>query len=286
MKILIRISTLWLLGVSIISCSEDNDSIKTVGGHFKLVQIQSAKNARTLATSDESTTFDLGDLRASKEFYFLLQSTGGTITDITLETDNPSFTVTPESISELEENGAIMPLISVGITHGIYLNGFGFTDILNMGEQSTTLTIRGKTVIEGNLVDVESVFTFRINAKVMDARLFDDNSEIDFTSVFSTTSGVPNAGGLGAVRGYLSQTGIIKIENTGNVDIRVRGVANFAGELFVDESVAPGESISFDITGRNYAVISLDGNGTITDNNKIQMGNDGKGYFGVEKALE
>ncbi len=281
MNILTRITCLLLVFIILNSCSEDNQSA-ALEGYFKLVPIQSSKNARELATSSESGSFNLGDLKASKEFYFLLQSTGGIISDITLETDNPNFSISPGSISELKQDGSIIPLITIGITHGIYLNGFGFTDILEMGEQSATLTIRGKTMVEGTLSEVESSFSFTVNAKVMDIKLATDNTEIDLTEVETTTSGVPNAGGLGAVRGYTSQSGIIEIENTGNVTIQIRAIENFNGPMFFQESVVPGDVISIDISEKNYTVISLDGSGTITDNSKIQMGNDGKAYFALE----
>lgn len=276
---------LLLLSVLLAACTDE--PTKTLDGYFRLVQIQSSANGRVLATSEESPAFNLGDLKASKEFYFLLQSTDGAITDITLEVDNPGFTVTPGNISELSENGSIIPLVAVGITHGVHLNGFGFTDILDMGEHSATLTIRGKTVVDGDIVNVESSFTFTVNAKVMDVELFDGDTERDLTLSDGTTSGVPNAGGLGAVEGYVTESGTIKIKNTGNVNIRVKAVTSFSVEdVFHDAVITPGQSTTFDITDKYFVHVTLDGNGTITDNNRIQLGNDGSGHFWLEKAGE
>jgi hypothetical protein len=145
-----------------------------------------------------------------------------------------------------------IPLGSLGIIHGTQLNGVGFTTLLPMDENSATLTITGRTVENGDTIDLSSDFDFSVHAKIMDIRLFEGEQEISLTDpVGSASMGGVNYGGLGFIRYYHFTSNGMTIQNAGNVDIDIH-------------------------------VLEMDPlNGTITGDARIQLGNDGKGYFAI-----
>jgi len=285
-----RIASSLVFTILFLAGCNDEEVKKTKSGYFTLSPLKSPSNGRIRSANEVTTDFDLGDLKASREFYFILGNGGeNPITEITLETNDPRFIVSPQNIGSLpgtNSTGAIIPLISLGVIHGVQLNGVGFTDILEMGEHSIVLTIKGKTIENEILIDLESEFTLTINAKVMDIELSEVGNEIDLTNPLTFTSGVIGAGGLGVVPGYALSSRIVTIKNTGNVDIRV--IVKFVGdtETFHDIVIIPNQSSDFDLTHPIsvepiMTLFSLDGNGTVTNYNRIQMGNDGKGYFAI-----
>jgi hypothetical protein len=257
-----------------------------------LAELNNKNSSLESAKSVAASNFDFGDLKASKEFFFLLVNGGNEpIFNITLSTDNSQFDVNPSQVPELSggtiisnaENTGIIPILTLGITHGTNLNGVGFDDLLPMGVNSCVLTITGQTLDNGDTVDISSSFDFSVNAKVMDIELFKDGDIIDIEnptgSVFATA--LANLGGLGSLRYYSAwDTSAISIKNTGNVGIDVY----YGDESNQDNFVSIQESDSVSIDMPNFiTVIVLDSKGTITENNRIQLGNDGKGYLSVIK---
>ena len=272
-----------VMQVIFISCNKEDDIIeKKDPGYFVLTVL---KNSLKSAYSESQlksapTDFDLGDLKASITHSFILVNGGDQpIFDIVLNTDNPSFTISPGAISLLEGNArfdntsgsGFIPLISLGIIHGTHINGVGFTDLLSKGINTSLLTITGKTIDGNDTIEISSDFEFTVNARVMDIKLYVNNSEIDLTKNyegFSTT-----LGGLGFIKLY-NVTGNLEIENTGNVDIDLTYGNN-------NEMLEPNEKKQIETIRFNRMIFSLDGNGTIADNKRIELGNDGIGYFAL-----
>lgn len=278
------ISLLILVTLIFNSCNEE-EVRKTKSGYFTLSQLKSPSNGRTSSQNEVTTDFDLGDLKASREFYFILGNSGeNPITDITIETNDSRFIVSPHSISTLpgvNSNGTIIPLVSLSVVHGVQLNGVGFTDILEMGEHLIVLTIKGKTIENETPIDLVSEFTFKLNAKVMDIQLFDGNNEIDLTNPSVYVTGTNGAGGLGILPGYSVFSRVLTIKNAGNVDIRV--LIKYDGsqtETIHDMILTVNQSSDFVLPEPQVLhLVSLDSQGTIANFNRIQLGNDGKGYF-------
>jgi hypothetical protein len=286
-----------LIFLALAGCKKDYDTRKPAPGFFRLTEIRNTLKS-TGSVSDDSikTSFQLGDLKASREYYFLLANGGDNpIFDVHLQTDNPRFGIAPSTISTLpgkDQSGgaAFLPLISLGVIHGTQLNGVGFTPLLPMDENSATLTITGKTVENGDTIDLSSEFDFSVDAKIMDIRLFEGEQEISLTDpVGNASMGGVNYGGLGFIRYYHFTTNGMTIQNTGNVDINVRVieldpmVATIAKDTVL--LLHPGGSGGVALT-EVHVVVSLDSQGTITDDARIQLGNDGKGYFAILKYEE
>jgi hypothetical protein len=285
-----------VMQVIFISCNKEDDIIekdkddiieKMEPGFFVLTGLKtSVKSSYTdYQLKSAQTDFDLGDLKASMTHSFILVNGGDQpIFDILLNTDNPAFTISPGSISLLEGNArfdktsgsGFIPLISLGIIHGIHINGVGFTDLLSKGINTSLLTITGKTIDGNDTIEISSEFEFAVNAKVMDIKLYVNNSEIDLTKNYGGSS--TTLGGLGFMRLYHVSSGNLEIENIGNVDIDLTYGSD-------NEILMPNEKKQIEMSAGKIMIFGLDGNGTIADNNRIQLGNDGIGYFTVSTKV-
>jgi hypothetical protein len=283
-----------VMQVFFISCNKEDDIIekkkddiieKKEPGYFVLTELKnSVKSSNTdYQLKSVQTTFDLGSLKASMTHSFILINGGDQpIFDIVLNTDNLAFTISPDAISLLEgnarfdntSNSGFIPLISLGIIHGIHINGFGFTDLLPKGINTSLLTITGKTIDGNDTIKISSEFEFIVNARVMDIKLYANNYEIDLTRNYDGWS--TTLGGLGFMRLYNVNSDSLEIENTGNVDIDLTYGSN-------NEILEPNEKKQ--IKNINQMIFRLDGNGTIADNKRIQLGNDGIGYFRINSKV-
>lgn len=280
------ISLLAAFAMIFISCKKDEDLIKiTEPGYFVLTELKTLKssNAENVPESSQSD-FNLGELKASMNYFFILTNGGEQpIFNIKLNTDNELFNISPKDILKLEGNtqpgsssgSGFIPVISLGVVHGMQLNGVGFADLLAKGNNTSTLTITGKTLAGKDTVSIRSSYDFTVDAKVMDIKLYVDNSEFDITKNYGGMS--TTLGGLGFMRCYFIDSGNIEIENTGNIDIDLTYGSN---KVLLE----PNAKKQIDIITDEFTppmIFRLDGNGTITDNNRIQLGNDGIGYFSI-----
>jgi hypothetical protein len=283
-----------VMQVIFISCNKEDDIIemkkddiieKKDPGYFVLTVLKNSVKSAFSESQLKSaqSVFDLGDLKASMQYSFILVNGGDQpIFDIVLNTDNPAFTISPGVISVLEGNArfdntsgsGFIPLISLGIIHGTHINGFGFTDLLPKGINTSLLKITGKTIDGNDTIEISSDFEFTVNARVMDIKLYVNNSEVDITRNYLWTSST--LGGIGFVRTYEINANSLEIENTGNVDINLTYGSN-------NEILEPNEKKQIELF--HGIVFSLDGNGTITDNKRIQLGNDGIGYFRISTKV-
>lgn len=273
-------------------CSEDHAVKGPEAGYFRLsYMVTPDKGGRkAISMANPQTEFNLGDIKASREFYFLLgNASTNPITDITLEANDQSVVISPTTISSLSaQPNDFLPLISVSVIHGVQINGVGFTDILEKGQHEILLTIKGKTTADGSTVNLESTFKLFVTAKVMDIELMDGGTVVDLTTPSSGTTGIIWAGGLGTIPGYIINSGTIAIKNTGNVPIAIT-VTSLLGLAPSSAQVTPDQIVNLTLpvsTDPAYpfktCVITLDGNGTITSYARIKLGNDGKGYIMIE----
>lgn len=287
---------LLVLSFLLFTCKED-EIVENKPGYFTLSQIKYPSEGRISSTSVEATDFDLGDLKASREFYFLLGNAGETsITDINLTTDNPKFILSPTSIGSIDgtKSGTsnIIPLVSLGVIHGVQLNGVGFTELLEMGEHSSVITITGKTIENGVTIDLKSEFRVKVNAKKVDIVLTDseNGNEIDFLAPDWWGDGYLGIGGIGMLTGYNIASNKLAVKNVGNVNINVTEKSPYFDDPATEREIAPGQTSEItlaahpdhpDFPDANTTIFSIDGNGTMADYNRFQIGNDGKIYFAI-----
>ncbi|MEX0360189.1 MAG: hypothetical protein AB3N10_04285, partial [Allomuricauda sp.] len=85
---------LYLLLPIAISCSKENDSTNQVASQFAFEQVEgktlTSISSKSNIGSNSNIGFDLGDIKKTKQFYFILSNTGeAPIFDIELKSSNP-----------------------------------------------------------------------------------------------------------------------------------------------------------------------------------------------------
>jgi hypothetical protein len=201
-----------------VACQKHKDEATPTGGgvnaagYFVISSVErtSAPSGRTAA--GEAVRFDLGTLKASKEFLFMVANGGDeAIFDVTLTTDKLAFEIFPGKIQLVpgRKGSAIIPLLTVGITHGVNLNGIGNALTLPKGENTATITMRGKTLSGKDTVAVEGTFIVAVDAKVVDAQILSGESVV-----------VPVKNSWGTTQWFVEPARTVKLVNTGNVTIQ------------------------------------------------------------------
>lgn len=280
MKQILTISTVVLV---LVSCNKnwEDEVTPLLPGSFGVALLSETNpngrvNSNSRISQTSETTFDLGHIKASSEFGFLLTNQGEqSIFDITINSSNSLFSISPTSISELqpsnfvnleeESSQGFIPIISLDIIHGNRINGIGFIEPLPAGVNDATISFEGKTLNGSDTINLSLEIDVSVNALIMDVELKSDGEIIDLTKPIglSTTT----VGDLGWIRNY-NVGSDLEIENTGNVQITLT-----IGSTQVE--LNPEEIQTFNSTG----IVQLDGDGTITNHERIQLGTDGIGYF-------
>lgn len=90
--------------------------------------------------------FDLGELKTTDTYLFVLKNTGTEdVTNVVLSSDNPDVTVTPSRIGVLQPDGqgGVVPVIKVSVQHGISQSGLRDTPLLSPGATLFNVTATG-----------------------------------------------------------------------------------------------------------------------------------------------
>lgn len=150
-------------------------------GYFVMSATSHTSSPTGRTTQDRPAAFDLGVLKGSKEFLFMVDNGGDEpIFDITLSSDKEAFEVSPKRIQVLpgKSGTGIVPLISVGIIHGKQLNGRASAPILPKGHNQATIKLVGKTLSKKDTVEVTGEFVLSVEAKVVGLKLLSGGNEI------------------------------------------------------------------------------------------------------------
>ncbi len=221
-------------------------------------------------------SFDLGTIRATDEFFFILSNAGGaSITGITIVSDNPAFEVSPTAISELLPDtgtASITPVVRVTAVHGIPSSGLGFANPLPAGANNAVINFNGTTTDSvGASIAVALDATLTANALLFDIQITDAFGVVDLAITNGTVLGIPEAGGGNVPN--IAVEGDILVENTGNVDIVVTANATVPGS----GTLTPGMPISFPNTDSNpnTLILIMDGGGTVSDQSRLPILNNG-----------
>jgi len=222
------------------------------------------------------------------------QTIGGDnpITDITLQSDNPKFQISPQSIDTLVSDTltSFISMIRVSALHGIVLDGYGRIDLMPMNENSTMISINGNTIDENNQdITVGLEAELQVFARVMDVSISFGADTIDLTNPNGLASSCVESGGIGGVRTYWSYVDSYqqpKITNIGNVPITIIRHNIFAEECSKSQlgTINPGEDLFLELlsTENSYeGWFGLDGENTVTDYSRLVLGLDGKAYLFV-----
>lgn len=287
------------------SCKENKDENPTnEPGVFVFSQINSMKSASinsSPSNSVSSNEFDLGEIKKSSQFYFSLSNGGGTpIFDISLRFRKTGFNIYPKVISSIgtNENLTLSPILKVGITHGLNLDGLGSAPLLDKGINIDTLSIYGKTLSGKDTIKIHLDVVIQANAKIADISLHNNSNDINllnYSYIGSVIYGDSLANsGLDKIRSFIYSDSI-KITNTGNVPLEI-SIFSRTDSIFYSQPdfnyysvLQPGNSTrSLNLPlcqkGRFAYIygVKVNSNGTVSEINKLPYGSDGKIYFALE----
>jgi hypothetical protein len=293
-----RILGVGIIALAMLSCNEVTNPISPAKplttSHFvpaslSLVPMSGLGKAAIISgiaglkNSSDSMSFDLGGIKASRDFYFEIRNTGTVdVTNIEIASSNPQFTISPQTLAVLrpQDSSQVSMILRVSTVHGVALDGTGFTEVMNAGTNTSQVSLSGQTRDANDApVAASASATLKVNAKLLDIKLLASTGVVDLTK--PVMHGNSSLGGLGWLPMYYCPGSAATMVNTGNVAIRytyfIQDVAISApGTLDVgDTLVVPASMYS---TNGN-CTIGLDGNNTIADHNKFTIGNDGSVYL-------
>ena len=263
------------------SCNKAEDNFKE--GSFKLQQITYLKN-NTEQVQDASINFNLGDIYASKEFYFMLSNAGDyPITNINIITNNEQFIISPAQIDTLSSanDNSFTQAITLGILHGKVLNGVESVPNLQQGENTATLTITGTTFNGREYVDISFEVEINIVAKIADISVSTSSGKVNMEEYCHTT--------LETEIGYyvfcINPTEFVTFQNCGNVnlelEIKYNDTITYEYQT-LETNLISGESYTFNKNDLRRLQISFTGENAVVNQDKyITTDNDGINYFGV-----
>jgi hypothetical protein len=269
-------------------------------GKFGLSQLKGlAKTSAATAVKDgNNVDFNLGAIKGSSPFYFLLYNIGFTpITEVTLAIADTHFLVYPASMDTLIPGGDIgmLPIVKVSALHGTALDGAGYRALMPMGENTATLIIQGKTKRKrGEDTLLTMMVRLRLTALVMDFSLSFGDSMVDMSK---PSYGLFNNIMLDNItfNAFFAWGGpgyTMTFRNTGNVPIGIK--VFYEGEYDPNNNLTGSEktatlniadSVSFPrpftIDAGGYgAYVRLDGNNTVPKATALLHPN-GKSYLYV-----
>jgi hypothetical protein len=303
--------TIYLMLIILLSdCKKDKQNDILQSGKFSLSKLEDfSSNTKSASLkqwvsenkiTQDQYSFDLGEIKISKEFYFLLMNVGDMpIFDIVLSSNNPNFKISPTKINNLSStknlsdnnSNQILPLITVGIEHGKRIDGNGYGNLLNMGINNSIITISGKTILGNDTIDISCSPLLIVDAKIMDVNFYVDNHEVN---LYDPTGSLSNSiWVLGTIPYYFIEfkNKPIKITNVGNTSITIE----ILGKNTETRSLAPNHSLdSLIVEGLSMALLKDDGmyagihavfkfnsEGTAVKNDKLKLLSDGNAYFSI-----
>jgi hypothetical protein len=256
----------------------------------------SKSTANAAVKSGANVSFDLGSIKGSAAFYFLLYNIGSTpITNVTLSIADSQFEVYPSAMDTLIPGNDVgmLPVVKVSAIHGTALDGYGFRPLMPKGINSGKLLVTGRTKTSaGKDTVVALTADLAVNALVMDILVKCGRDTINMAEPCGGTIGNNTFDGYQVVNmrafGYNYYGDSISIINTGNVPIilRIQYLSGYDGTIkdtlhYVIDStqkitVSKGENIP---NYGTYPIFCLDGHNTIADHIRLPLEPNGKCYF-------
>ena len=295
----------------LLSCRNHPTSIHTqvstsnIMGAFSVSLVKGLqKLTKSSSPADTGTTrFDLGDLKSSSSFYFLVSNAGTIpITNVTISISSSfldsgtgfvqdtaslrNISVSPNAISTLEPM-LVTSALKLDIVHGNTLNGVGWTSLLKQGQHEAVMLLSGSTkemtittsvtgqdtsrdtTYKDTIVSTKCRIAFY--AKIMDASFAFDSTLIDSSLWQIMTGGI----GTPHIDSLFMNFRSMQIKNTGNVPIilTVSQDSSIGGTNIriynLKDTLDAGSTVSFpiqqNIASLMFLELSLDGGNTIAD---------------------
>jgi len=226
-------------------------------------------------------SFGIGDVKSSIPIFFSLSNGGNSkVTTINISSSASYLEFTPNTIYNLDIKGSgDTNIIQVGIIHGVPLNGIGYTELISMGDQTPTFSVTGYTSKGDKVVTVSATYELVFNAKVAAFKLFIGGMTKDITvgdGRVTTPYGNLSKGSI-----YYINNNIVKIQNTGNVDLNLRLLGHEShNTLYSIYTVPQGQVVTINTPLSPFNQwIEVDGSNAVFDFSTYDVGSNGKVYF-------
>ncbi len=283
---------------------EKTVTLNPEAGRFGLSHLNGLNKVKnnSAVKEGENVRFQLGKIKGSTGFFFLLYNTGATpITDVTLNIANTAFSVNPASMDTLIPGSdlGMLPIVKVSVFHSTPLDGIGNRPLLPMGKNECTLTITGHTkTASGDDTTVQLQAALELDALVMDFEIVLPNGKLDITGLSSGADGY--LGDLtefskAAVSSHLAfckTDTTVTIRNTGNIALPLRAfscssqdnTAALKSQQLADTVLPVAASMTFplDNLSRDASVLfAVLGDNTVGDPSRIPQDDKGNCYVQV-----
>ena len=239
-----------------------------------------ARSAPGPSRSVSGDPIDLGEIRQTRDYYFLVRNRGtAPVNDVRVSVPGApeGTTVSPSVLDEVPpfgsasvEEALASGIVRVTVEHGWDVMG-GYAPPLAPGPHR--LALRVATDGDGGTARVG----LRLFARVADVSVFDAHGEVDLRA----SVGSVYVGGFEA-RTYLPNhyiSGPTRIVNTGNVDVLVERFYFYnVGQPFM---LAPGDEIEVQLDRGAYVAVSEAD--AVRDTKKLPIQANGKSYFALRR---
>lgn len=291
--------------IGLFGCSEQSpsgvDSTQKLNpecGRFGLSSLGKLekRSAASAVQQDPQVRFNLGKIKGSSGFFFLLYNVGMTpITNVTLSIDNAAFSVFPTSMDTLIPGSDVgmLPVVKIAAFHGTPFDGVGNRPLLPKGKNKFILKISGNSKTASGADTVISLDAeMDLEALVMDMTIEGINGALDMTNLISSLNlaeFTTIANGIKiASNCYTScvDDSIVLIRNSGNVPVYYQifksqyiKISNqYLIDTLLDSIVAPGNMFNLilhaDEQNAAYFLIAS-GENAVTDPEKLVLNDNG-----------
>ncbi|HEX2958185.1 MAG TPA: hypothetical protein VHO70_15230, partial [Chitinispirillaceae bacterium] len=180
--------------VVLVGCSEQSPSgpgsvtvLNPESGRFGLSSLGKLekRSAASAVQQGSQVKFNLGKIKGSSGFFFLLYNVGMTpITNVSLSIDNPAFSVFPASMDTLIPGSDVgmLPVVKIAAFHGTPFDGVGNRPLLPQGKNECILHIQGASKTSAGVdttIALEAVMS--LDALVMALSLEGMNGALDIS---------------------------------------------------------------------------------------------------------
>lgn len=252
--------------------------------------------------------FNLGKIRGSSGFFFLLYNVGVTpITNVTLSIDNKAFSVFPTSIDTLipSSDVGMLPIVKIAAFHGTPYDGVGNRPLLPQGKNDGVLHIQGTSkTASGADTTIEMDAVMSLEALVMGLSVDGMNGALDISKTLNMSDpsevskdfqSIKELKTLVSTRTECIGDSIVTIRNTGNVTIHctvLRSVyqlqtGKYSIDTTSDSSVAAQGTMNVVLNGKPDSVAYLaivSGDNAVSDPLKTVLNDNGKFYARLVKG--
>jgi len=282
------------------------ETLKPGSGQFGLSSLGSMakRTAAAAVKSGPQVTFNLGQIKGSSGFFFLLYNVGMTpITNVTLSIANQSYAVFPASMDTLIPGSDVgmLPIVKVSAFHGTPMDGVGTRPLLPMGDNTFTLRIQGNSkTASGNDTVITLDAELNLKAMVMDLEMESSAGPMNysmatqnFESVFKGIDGLENEPVYYGLTRCINDNDVI-VKNSGNVPLHITvysseqaSDAQMVSTHLFDSTVAVAGTCQFpfDAAAKDqYYLIIASGENTVSDPLKLPLHDNGSFYLVVTQG--